>query len=170
MKTKTKILFLGAFFAVFTRAQGAVAADDLITADKTLFVQFVIFLVALYLLNILFFKPLMGLADRREKATSGSGKEAEDLSERAREMTEQYDSALKEAREIALAERAVITKEATTEAEKIVFSAREEARLILEKRVAELMAEAEKAKAEMKSEIEDMAAMVVRAVRGGKDV
>ncbi|WP_462137886.1 ATP synthase F0 subunit B [Candidatus Mycalebacterium sp.] len=170
MKTKAKVLFAGAFFAAFTGAPGAFAADDLITADKTLFVQFIIFLVALYLLNILFFKPLMKLADRREKATSGSGKEAEDLSERTREMSGQYDSAIKEARETALAERALITKEAAAEAENIVFSAREEARGVLEKRVAELAAEAEKAKAEMKSKIEDMAAMVVRAVGRGNNV
>ena len=170
MKTTAGILSLVAFFAVFTGVPDALAAGDLITADKTLFVQLVIFLVALYLLNALFFKPLIELADRREGATSGSGKEAEELSARAREMTEQYDSALKEAREVALAERALITKDAAGEADRIVSSAREEARLILEARGAELAAEMEKAKEEMKSGIEDMAAMIARAVEGEKDV
>lgn len=170
MKTTARVLFFTAFSAAFAGVPDTLAAGDLITADKTLFVQFVIFLAALYLLNALFFKPLLQLADRREAATSGSGKEAQNLSERAREMTEQYDSALKDAREAALAERALITKEAAAEAEQIVSSAREKVRRILEERIAELAANAEKAKAEMKSEIQDMAAMIVRTVRSGKDV
>ncbi len=163
--------FITVIFSAFALGSPRVfAADDLITADKTLFVQFAIFLVALYLLNILFFRPLVELADRREKATSGSGKEADELVKKAEEMTGQYSAALSEARNAALEERARITKSALAEAEKIVFSAREEAHSIFEKRAAELSVQTEKARAEMKSEVETMTAMIVQAVEEPKDV
>jgi len=158
------------FSAFVLSTPHAFAAGDLITADKTLFVQFAIFLVALYLLNILFFRPLMELADRREKATSGSGREADELVKKAEEMTGQYNVAIKEARDAALEERTRITKSALAEAEDIVSSAREDARWILEKRSAELSIQAEKARNDLKSELEDMAAMIVQAVEKPEDV
>lgn len=150
-------------------APSARAAGDLITADKTVFVQFAIFLVALYILNALFFKPLMDLADKRERATSGSGKEADELAAKSEEITARYEAALKEAREQALADRARITKLAAAEAEKIVASAREEARELADRRAGELADRARKAREDMSAEIDEIAGMITRAA-GGKSV
>ncbi len=166
-----KLFFVTLFVALICGARGVFAAEDLITADKTLFVQFAIFLVALYVLNSLFFKPLMELADKRDKATSGSGREADELAEKTRAMTGQYSAALKEAREQALAKRARLTKTALAEAEEIVSSAREQARSLLEKRTGELAVHVDKVREEMRSEIEDIAGLITRAVGdGSKDV
>ena len=163
--------FIRTAFVIFALSTDrAFAAGDLITADKTLLVQFVIFLIALYLLNNLFFKPLMDLADRRENATSGSVKDAQELIEKAREMTAQYDEGLKEAREQSLAERTQLTKSALAEAEEIVSSARGEAFRLLEERAGEIAGQVEKAKNEMKSEIEDIAGVVTRKARESGDV
>lgn len=162
-----RFFLASAFFAFTVGAGPAFAADNLISADKTLFVQFAIFLAALYLLNVLFFRPLMDLADRRDEATSGSGKESEDLLEKAKKMTEEYDAAVRRAREQALAERARLTKSSLAEAEGIVSSARDEARSLLEERTAELAAQIDGARAEMRSEIEDMAGRIARAVKVG---
>lgn len=157
-------------FLTFTAAaQSAFAAGDLITADKTVFVQFAIFLVALYLLNVLFFRPLIYLADKRESATSGSSREAEELTAKSEELTARYNAEVKEARERAAEERTLITKAAIEEADGIVSSAREEARALLDERTAELSAEVEKTKSEMSSEIEEIAVMITRAAGGGKD-
>ncbi len=166
-RTDMRRFFETAFVIFALGTERAFAAGDLITADKTLFVQFAIFLVALYLLNNLFFKPLMDLADRRESATSGSVKDAQELVEKARKMTAQYDEALKEAREQALSERARLTKSALAEAEEIVSSARDEARRLFEERAGETLAQVEKAKDGMKSEIEDIAGMLTRKIKTG---
>lgn len=164
-------IFLPAVLAAFVSgaSPARAAADNLITADKTVFIQFAIFLVALYILNSLFFKPLMELADKRERATSGSGKEADELAAKTVEITAKYEAALKGAREQALAERARLTKSAAAEADKLVSSAREEARALFEKRAAELAAQAEKARADMGAEIDEIAGMITRAA-GGKSV
>lgn len=160
-------IFLAVIFAVLVcGASDALAAGDLITADKTVVVQFILFLVALYLLNILFFKPLIEIAERRESATSGSGKEAEELTKKSELITAEYNKALKEAREQALAERAEITRSAVAEAESIVSSAREEAGSIVRRRTEELELLVEKAKEEMDAEIEEIASMITRAAGG----
>lgn len=158
--------FLTAVGALLSFSPDAFAAEDLITADKTLFVQFLIFLAALYILNSLFFKPLLELADKRDGATSGSGKEADELVRKAEMMDMEYDAAVKQARELALEQRAQLTKSALEESEKIVSSSREEARLLLEKQIAGLASQVNSVKAEMRSEIEDIANRVTRAVRG----
>ena len=160
-------IFLATVFAAFVASAPAFAAGNLITADKTVFIQFAIVLAALYILHALFFKPLMELADRRERATSGSGKEAEELAAKAEEMTARYDDALRDARERALAERARVTKSASAEANATVASAREEARALFEKRMGEIAAGAEKTRAGMGAEIDEIAGMITRAAGGG---
>ncbi len=171
MKRLSGKYFLTALLAFACGTERVFAAGDLITADKTLFVQFAIFLAALYLLNGLFFKPLMDIADRRDSATSGSGKEAEELVKKSEKMTAEYNGAIKQAREQVLAERARITKTALAEAEETVSAARDEARSLLEKRTAELAVQVEKVKEKMRSEIEDIAGLITRAVRvESKDV
>lgn len=163
-------IFLATAIGVFVSgAPAASAAGNLITADKTVFIQFAIFLVALYILNALFFKPLMELADKRERATSGSGREADELAAKTEEIAAKYEAALKDAREQALAERARLTKSAAAEADGIVSSAREEARSLFEKRAEELAARTEKARAGMSAEIEEIARVITRAA-GGKGV
>ena len=48
------------------------AAEDILSVDKTVVIQMVIFLASIFILNSLLFKPLLALVDKREQLTTGT--------------------------------------------------------------------------------------------------
>ena len=88
------------YAVIFTLAvvPPASAAENLLSVDQTLVIQLVIFLIALFLLNRLVFRPLLGVWDRREELTAGTLREAEEMTRKAESAISEYNEKLAEAR------------------------------------------------------------------------
>lgn len=133
------------------------AGDDLLSIDKTIVVQFLIFIVALYILNSLFFKPLLELADRREKLTKGTVQEAKDLTEKAEQAITNYNDKIEIARSEAVEKRTEIRKEAQTAAETTISEARAESQKSLKQYKNDLNLHIDQLKETMKPEVDALA-------------
>ncbi len=100
------------------------AADIRLIPDWTLFIQIGIFLFVVLALNLLLFRPLIRLMDRRKAFTTDASEEADSLNIEAEQLEvgrhEVLSMALKEAQD----ERAKRTANALREADRIVNDAR----------------------------------------------
>ncbi len=142
------------------------AGDNLLSVDKTILVQLVIVIVALYALNVLIFKPLLGLLDRREKLTRGTLGEAKNLTGKAEKLIEDYNRQIDDARTMANKQRTEIRKEAQQAAAKMISEARQESQILLANYKKDLDAQAKSVKEKIKPEIENLAGNIASKILG----
>ena len=140
--------------------------EGLISFDQTIIIQFLIILAALYILNVLIFRPLLGLLDRREKLTQGTVDEAKKLTEAAENLISEYKQKIDDARAEATEKRAEIRREAQLIAEKMVSEARDESHSALESYKRDLDTQVADIKTKIKPEIENLAKDISDKVLG----
>ena len=142
------------------------ASDDLLSVNYTLFIQIAIFLIAIYILNKLVFKPFLGLVDRRDKLTRGALEEAHELEEKVKAIIEEYDSKLSEARTLAVEERNKLIQEGQNVAQEIIGEARNEASALLDEAKVKLEADTKEIKEKIKGDIDGLAGEIATKVLG----
>jgi F-type H+-transporting ATPase subunit b len=144
----------------------AMAAEDILSVDKTLIIQIIIFIAAIFILNSLLFKPLLELVGRREKLTTGTIEEANQLGEKVNQIINEYNLKLNEARAQAIEERNEIRRQAQSAYDDIVKKAREEAQALLEEAKAKLQSETKEIKEKVRSDIEVLAREMASRILG----
>jgi len=147
-------LTLFAFFALYGISYGA---EDILSIDKTLIIQLVIFVSAIFVLNNLLFKPLLNLQSKREQLTTGTSSEAKELKLKAEETINEYNNKINEARIQVQEERNNIRKQAQTSASEIIEISRNESQHVLEDAKARIYEDTENIKEQIKPEIETIA-------------
>jgi F-type H+-transporting ATPase subunit b len=96
----------------------------LLQVNSTLFFQIVNFLVLIWILNKLLFRPFLDLVERRKEETEGTRKKAEDITDHAEYLKGTYHSNMAEATSVAAAMNEVQRKEVRGESERILADAR----------------------------------------------
>lgn len=132
----------------------------------TLILQFINFMVLLYLLNRILFKPLRKVLDERQSSIDGGHARARELQADIDDKMERYQQQLAEAKKIANEERALLKKAAHEEEGKTLEVAHKNAanRLLqIKERVALESAEAGKV---LKSESEAIAQQIAAKILG----
>ena len=151
---------------LFAASSQAFASEDLLSVNKTVFIQIVIFIAAIFILNTLVFKPFMELIDRRDKLTKGSIKEARELEEKVKQIILEYEARLNEARAQAQEERNKIVREAETAAAGIVANTREETVALLDDAKKKIESEAEVIKEKLKGDVQLLSNEIASKILG----
>jgi len=165
VSTAIRILLFILVTLFFSASNDVLAAENILSVDKTLIIQIIIFVAAIFILNSLLFKPLLELLGRREKLTSGTIEEAKELGEKVEQIINEYRIKLNEARSLAMEERNEIRRHAQTAYEDAVKKAREEAQVLLEESKVKLQSETKEIKEKVRSDIavlsRDMASRIL---------
>jgi len=127
-----------------------------------LVVLLVNFLVLVYVLNILLFRPLLALFNERESSVKGSLDAAKEMDRIKEEGLEKMNKELSEARHRAKDIFEKIREEGLTSQKALMAEAEAGAAGMLQKAREELKAEAEKAKIALKSDAEKFSEEIVR--------
>ncbi|HEX3034899.1 MAG TPA: ATP synthase F0 subunit B [Thermodesulfobacteriota bacterium] len=151
---------------LFTTGVNAAESEELLKVDKTLIVDMIIFIAAIFILNSLLFKPLLGVVKRREQLTTGAVEEANDLRAKVEQIKREYDEKLNEVRNQAIEERNEIRREAQSAAEELIRKARGEAQVLLEEARGKIESDAREIKAKLKPEIEVLAQDMASKILG----
>ena len=152
--------FLYAVILAVAVVPSANAAENLLSVDETIVIQLLIFLVALFLLNRLVFRPLLGVRDRRDELTAGTLREAEEMTQKAESAIAEYNEKLAEARTQATETRNELRQQGQSESSKMLVSAREAAQAELEGAREILESEIAKIRADLRGEAESLAAEI----------
>lgn len=90
---------------------GAVLAGSVIDLDGTIFIQFGIFFLTLFMLRSLVFKPVMALFDVREEAIDGARAEAKRMNQEAEQKGSTFEEEMRDVRLKAQADRDKLREE-----------------------------------------------------------
>ncbi len=99
----------------------------MISLNWTLILQFINFIVLLYLLNRILFQPLRAVMDKRRETIEGSHARARDLQADIDDKMNRYQQQLSEAKKLANDERAELRKLAVEEETKMIATAQSNA-------------------------------------------
>lgn len=98
----------------------------MIDFDKTILFQFIHFLILLFLLNFLLFKPVLKAIGKRQSAIKGLADSVEKAKEDTKTFEKDYDSTMLEKKQPIVASRDSIISGANTEAMHVIEKARNE--------------------------------------------
>ncbi|KAF0145849.1 MAG: F-type H+-transporting ATPase subunit b [Nitrospirae bacterium] len=129
---------------------------------KWFLVLLVNFLVLIYVLNILLFKPLLRLFKEREDNVNGALGAAKDMNQKKDETIAKLSRELTDARNKAKGTFEALRGEGASLQKEAFSKAEAEAADILQKARQELKAEAEKARQALKSDVDKFSDEIVR--------
>lgn len=129
---------------------------------KWLVVLLVNFLVLVYILNILLFRPLLALFNERESSVKGSLDAAKEMDRKKEEGLDTMNKDLSAARHKAKDAFEKLREEGLISQKALMSNAESEATAMLQKAREELKVEAEKAKTALKADAEKFSEDIVR--------
>lgn len=134
--------------------------------NKWFFVLLANFLVLLYVLNIILFKPFMKLFDDRKNSIQGALEAARDMQAKREEALLQMDNELKAAREKAKQLYEGMVKDGVARQKEMLDSANKEAHRLIDDARLELKSETEKAGQKLRSNVSRFSDEIVRKLIG----
>lgn len=146
--------------AVWAASEGGHESGGLISLDKSLIVQAINFLILLFILQRLFYKPFLAKMGERTAAIQKSLDEAQAARAEATRQQEENETRLRAAHAEAAAIRAQAMKEASEEQKRLVEAARAESQRLVESAKAQMDADVRRAREELRREVADLATAV----------
>ncbi len=132
----------------------------LISLDKSLIVQGINFLILLFILQRLLYKPFLAKMEERTQAIKKSLDEAQAARAEAARQQAENENRLRSAHAEAAAIRAQALKQAAEEQRKLVDAARAESQRLVDTAKAQMDADVRRAREELRKEVGDLATAV----------
>lgn len=138
----------------------------MISLDWTLILQFINFIVLLYLLNRILFKPLRAVMEKRRNTIEGSHARARDLQADIDDKMSRYQQQLSEAKKLANDERAQLRKLAVEEESKMIATAQSNASGRMDQIREQVGQESTRASQTLKKESTALAQLIATKILG----
>ncbi len=138
----------------------------MVNLDYTLFIQIANFLILIVLLNLLLYKPILGVIDKRKRQLSFSDEEIRRLKATMEEKMASYEQKLQAAKQEALRQKNDLVREANDQAKGIVDAVRGEIPQLLETFHAQVQQEVAQAKEVLESQGQRIAREIAEKVLG----
>ncbi|MFY9397704.1 MAG: F0F1 ATP synthase subunit B [Desulfomonilia bacterium] len=140
----------------------------MIELNWTFFVQVFNFLILMFILNKILYKPILKVLDEREERIVGGQEKAKKLLEESLSIQKSYNDKLYNAKIDAMAIKNASRKQAVDEANKIIEEARRKADTIVLNVQKEMAEEIDRVKKELEPEIGVMAGTIAQQILGRK--
>jgi len=137
-----------------------------IQLNLTLLIQLVNFLVLLFLLNAILYKPIMAKVREREARMRGDREKAEQLARSVEQQENRHQEELAKARQAAAKEKAVLLAEAKSKESVILKKARSDAGSIVEEMKVSIQQQVGEARSAIKEQMTPLARSIVEKILG----
>jgi F-type H+-transporting ATPase subunit b len=134
----------------------------MLNIDLTFIVSLINFLVLLFLLNVILFKPLLKTFNEREDSVKRNLEAAKDMTDKREESIASLNRELAESRSKAKEIFESLKTEGVSKQKEVHAAAEAEAASILDKARAEIKAEAEKARKALSADVDKFSDEIVR--------
>ncbi|MCD4742627.1 MAG: ATP synthase F0 subunit B [Desulfobacteraceae bacterium] len=134
--------------------------------DGSFVIQMINFLVLLWILNLVFFKPIRTVLIQRKEKITGLEDGVEKLAKEVVEKDNAFENGLKEARVKGLKEKETFIEEASGEEKEIIEKINKKAQAKLAEIKKQVAEETEKARAELEKDIENYAKGIGEKILG----
>lgn len=98
----------------------------MVSLDSTILIQMINFLLLIFILNLLIYKPILGIMDRRKKEQQEAGDEISRINQTIEERMAAYEEKVRLAKMDALNSKNDILREGSEQAKSIIDAARGE--------------------------------------------
>jgi F-type H+-transporting ATPase subunit b len=146
-------------FSLFKLLQGRC---KMLNIDWTFIVSLINFLVLLFLLNVILFKPLLKIFNEREDSVKGNLEASRNMTNKREESITSLNRELAESRSKAKEIFESLKTEGVSKQKEVHAAAEAEAASILDKARAEIKAEAEKARKALSADVDKFSDEIVR--------
>jgi F-type H+-transporting ATPase subunit b len=140
----------------------------LIELNWTFFVQIFNFLLLMFILNKILYKPILKVLDERDARIVGGQEKAKKLLEESQSILKSYNDKLYSAKIDAMTVKNTSRKQAVDQANMIIEEARRNAETIVLNVQKEMAEEIERAKRELEPELGVMAGTIAQQILGRK--
>jgi len=137
-----------------------------ISLDYTLWIQIVNFLFLIFILNVLLYKPVMGIIEKRKEQVEGSEREIRELNLTIEQKEARYEEKLRLAKNDALEKKKEIVQEGAQVAKGILDGARSEIPRIVEQFEGKIAKEVSEARRVLHEQSENIAKEIAEKVMG----
>lgn len=134
--------------------------------DYTLFIQMVTFLVLIYILNLLLFKPILNIIDRRKKQQEELENEIKLFNDSVDKRATEYEEKLKQAKTNASELKKEIIKEGDNQAKSIIDVVRGEIPLMTQEFQQKMDKEIQAARKILNSQSQKLSLEIAQKVLG----
>lgn len=138
----------------------------MINLNATLLIQLANFLLLMFLLNRILFRPMVRLLDERRERTEGRKKKAVETESQAQAIWDDYQKKIHDAKAEADRVRAQVVRKAEAEREKLLEGAAASAEKTVTQVRARVRAEAEDARKALREEAERLGAAAAERILG----
>jgi len=138
----------------------------MIDLNSTLLIQMVNFLVLIFVLNVLLYKPIMKVIETRKKRVEGSKEAVDSLDEVVAQKVADYEDKLRQARTEAMNQREAVKSEGTEAGKKILGDARNEITGMVQEFKVKLSKEKDEARSILKDRTREIALEISEKVLG----
>jgi len=137
-----------------------------ITLNKALFIQFVNFVLLVFILNALLYRPIRQAIKQREEKINQDREEANRLAKEAEIRLNEWNKGLEEAKKAGLEKQGELMKGAKDEERAIITKVREETEDFIKKMRAEMAKDMEAARETLKSQAEAFSLEIAEKILG----
>lgn len=158
------ILFLALSLVSFAGA--AFGAAISVIPDLSLFVQIANFLIIIWVLNTILYRPIRNILIKRKEKITSLEQTIEKLDENAAEKDEAFLSGVKDARTRGLSEKEILLKQGAEEEKKIIEQINKKAQANLAEVREKISKDAENVRASLYKEIDTFANAISEKILG----
>ncbi len=138
----------------------------MVNVDGSVFIQIVNFLVLIWILNVILYKPIRNMLNQRREKMMGMEQDIETFKKDAAEKGESFSSGIKDARVKGMKEKDAILEAAAKEEKETIGRINERAAEELAKVRKQVAKEAEEVRASLMSEIDTYATDISQKILG----
>jgi len=137
-----------------------------ITLNKALFIQFVNFVLLIFILNALLYRPIRQAIKQREEKINQDREEANRLAKEAEIRLNEWNKGLEEAKKAGLEKQGELMKGAKDEERAIITKVREETEDFIKKMRAQMAKDMEAARETLKTQAEAFSLEIAEKILG----
>ncbi len=138
----------------------------MIQINITLLIQIINFLILLFLLNAILYKPVMAKIRERESRIREDRSKASDLEGQVQAQEERHQQEMTAARQQGAQEKSLLLAESKKKEAAVLEKARHEAAVILDEMKASIRAESEQARKTLAAEMTPLAQSIFQKILG----
>jgi F-type H+-transporting ATPase subunit b len=160
------IIFYFIFASLWFAGVAFGAGGITVIPDWTLFVQIANFLLIIWVLNIVLFRPIRNILIQRKEKVTSLEQNIETSDKEAKEKNEAFDSGIRDARAKGLSEKSVLLNEAADEEREIVDKINQKAQADLAQVREKIAEDVEAVRASLQQEIDTFASAIGEKILG----
>jgi F-type H+-transporting ATPase subunit b len=155
-----------AFRSVFFKRSSWDEVKIMVSIDYTFFIQLANFVLLIFILNALLYKPIMGVIERRKEQMEKSDEEVSRLRQDVERKLAEYEEQVRLAKIEAMEQRNAIVKEGADQAKGIIDAVRSEIPALMEQFNARMGREVEAGRAVLRSQSQKISLEIAEKVLG----